>query len=249
MMKKLFNKKILIIACILIMVSFLSFYIWTQVTYEAINSSQIELEETKQLEEGWLIYSAEQADKGLILYPGAKVEANAYAYLAQELSKQNITVAIPSVTLNLPIIDLSKALEMIDGNDAMEWYVGGHSMGGAAAAMFADQQLDKVNGLVLLGSYAADNDYLKESSLPALSISGSEDGLSTPDKIKENSRNIPQTTEFVEIKGGNHAFFGDYGSQKGDNEAQITVSEQQEIIIDTIVQWLESVEFSGGENG
>jgi len=229
------------------MLSLLSFYIWTQVTYEAINSSEIKIEEAHQVDDGWLLYSTEEAEKGLILYPGAKVESNAYEYLAQELSKQNIAVAIPSVTLNLPILDRSKANRMIESNQEIQWYVGGHSMGGAAAAMFADQQLDKVNGLVLLGSYAASNDYLFNSSLPVLSISGSEDGLSTPNKIKENSGNLPQTTDFVEIKGGNHAFFGDYGSQSGDNAALITVSEQQAIVIDTIVTWIESVE-TGGEH-
>ncbi|PAM94491.1 alpha/beta hydrolase, partial [Flavobacterium sp. IR1] len=43
------------------------------------------------------------------------------------------------------------------------------------------------------------------------------------------------------IPGGNHAYFGVYGSQSGDNEAKITVSEQQEIIIKTIVSWLDTV--------
>ncbi len=67
-----------------------------------------------------------------------------------------------------------------------------------------------------------------------------EDGLSTPEKINENSSNLPETTDFIEIPGGNHAYFGVYGSQSGDNEAQITVNEQQEIIVDLIVDWLEN---------
>lgn len=242
-MTKLWNKtvkRVLLIASLLLIACLVSFYVWTQITYEAINSSQIEVEEVTQVENGWLMYEAPDAEKGLILYPGAKVEAGAYEYLAQELSKHNITVAIPSFTFNLPIFDTSKAEEMIESNDDIEWYIGGHSMGGAAAAMYADNELDKVSGLILLGSYAASNDNLHDSSLPVLSISGSEDGLSTPDKIKKFSANLPKTTEFLEIPGGNHAYFGDYGSQSGDNEAQITISEQQDTIIDTIVQWLES---------
>ena len=243
-MKKILNKKTLFISFfalgLVLILSFSIFFIWSQNTFEAIDASQIEIEEVIKSEDGWYIYRAENADKGLILYPGAKVEPEAYAYLAQELSKQNITVAIPSVRLNLSILDVSKADEIIEKDDSLEWYVSGHSMGGAAAAMYADQHLDSINGLILLGAYAASNDYLSESNLPVLSISGSEDGLSTPEKINENSSNLPKTTDFIEIPGGNHAYFGVYGSQSGDNEAQITVSEQQEIIVALIVDWLEN---------
>lgn len=250
MMKKLLKKPFFITFLtlgIIIILCLASFFIWTQNTYEAIGAPQIEIEEGKNLEDGWYIYTAENADKGLIFYPGAKVEPEAYAYLAQELSKHNITVAIPSVRLNLPILDVSKANEVIENDNRTEWYIAGHSMGGAAAAMYADQYLDRINGLILLGAYAASNDFLSESNLPVLSISGSEDGLSTPKKIKENSSNLPPTTNFIEIAGGNHAYFGVYGNQSGDNEAQITVSEQQEEIIDSIVNWLESDHATSGE--
>ncbi|MFK8795029.1 alpha/beta fold hydrolase [Planococcus plakortidis] len=244
MMKKILNKRTLLILLftlvLLVILSFTIFFIWSQDTFETVDADQIEMEEVIEPEDGWYIYRAENAEKGLILYPGAKVEPEAYGYLAQELSKQNITVAIPSVRLNLSILDVSKADEIIESDDSIKWYVSGHSMGGAAAAMYADQHLNRVNGLILLGAYAASNDYLSESNLPVLSISGSEDGLSTPEKIKENSSNLPESTDFIEIPGGNHAYFGVYGSQSGDNEAQITVSEQQEIIVELIVDWLEN---------
>ncbi|KMK76524.1 alpha/beta family hydrolase [Alkalihalobacillus pseudalcaliphilus] len=243
-MKKLINKKMLLILFIalgiIIILSLSLFYIWTQNTYSALDIQELVIEEEKKLENGWYFYTSEKADKGIILYPGAKVEPEAYGYLAQELSKQNITVAIPSVRLNLPILDVSKANEVIENGDHIEWYIAGHSMGGAAAAMYADRNLDRVNGLILLGAYAASNDFLSESNLPVLSISGELDGLSTPEKIKEYSSNLPQTAYFLEIPGGNHAYFGVYGSQSGDNEAQITVDEQQAMIIDSIVNWLES---------
>src|SRR5690606_22965059 len=107
-MKKILNKKILLISlftlALLVILSFTIFFIWSQNTFEAIDADQIEIEEVMEPEDGWYIYKAENADKGLILYPGAKVEPEAYGYLAQELSKQNITVAIPSVRLNLSIL-------------------------------------------------------------------------------------------------------------------------------------------------
>lgn len=238
MIKKIVNKKTLLILGCIVLICLMSFFVWTQFTYKLIDDPTIVLDEEVQLENDWLVYTVEDATTGLILYPGAKVLPEAYAYLAQEVSKQGISVAIPTVTLNLPIVDQSKAAEFIDRNDDMEWFIGGHSMGGAAAAMYADQQLDKVNGLILLGAYAADNDDLKNADLPVLSISGSEDGLSTPEKVENMSGNLPNTTEFVEIDGGNHAYFGVYGSQSGDNEAEITVGEQQAIIVETMVDWI-----------
>lgn len=247
-MKRIFNKKTFVIAfsilAIVLILSFGAFYMWSQNTFEAIDAEGIKVEETEP-EDGWYVYEAADAEKGLIIYPGAKVEPQAYAYLAQELAQQGITVAIPSVRLNLAIFDVSKADEIIETHDDLDWYISGHSMGGAAAAMYADKHLDSVSGLILLGAYAAGNDHLNESDLPTLSISGSEDGLSTPAKIDENRANLPQNTEFIEIPGGNHAYFGVYGSQSGDNEAQMTVLEQQEIIIEAIVEWLEDENSSG----
>lgn len=245
-MKKILNKKTFFISFItlgiILILSLSVFFIWTQNTYPALDVQQLEIEEEQSLEDGWYIYRAEDADKGLILYPGAKVEPEAYAYLAQELSKKNITVAIPSLGLNLPILNISKANEIIKKDDQIEWYIGGHSMGGVAAAMYADRYLDRVNGLILLGAYTSSNDALSESDLPVLSISGTEDGLSTPEEIEKYSSNLPQTTTFIEIPGGNHAYFGVYGSQSGDHEAQITVEEQQTIIIDSIVDWLNDID-------
>lgn len=245
MKKILKSKKLIIIVstiCILVILGLSAFLIWSQDTYEAIDANQIAVEEVRDLKDGWFLNTVENAEKGIIFYPGAKVEPEAYAFLAQELSKQNISVAIPSVRLNLPIFDVAKADEILDQNDSTEWYIAGHSMGGAAAAMYADQNLDRIHGLILLGAYAAGNDFLHESNLPVLSISGSEDGLSTPEKIKDNSPHLPAETTFFEIEGGNHAYFGVYGSQSGDNEAQLTVKEQQEAIIESIVNWLESDE-------
>ncbi len=250
-MKNIFTKKALWIAVIvfgvLIAGSLTAFFIWSQQTYSAAAVPQLELEEVQESDDGWYRYTAEGADKGIILYPGAKVEPEAYGYLAQDLSERGITVAIPSVRLNFAIFDVSKATEVIEKDPSIEWYVGGHSLGGAAAAIYADKELDKVSGLILLGAYASGNDELHASTLPVLSISGSKDGLSTPEKIEEYRPNLPRSTTFVEIPGGNHAYFGVYGSQSGDNDADITVAEQQAIIVDSIVEWLDEGQMTGEE--
>ena len=57
--------------------------------------------------------------------------------------------------------------------------------------------------------------------LSVLSISGSEDGLSTPEKIRDAAPLLPADAEFVEVPGATHASFGDYGPQAGDGTPSI----------------------------
>ena len=58
-------------------------------------------------------------------------------------------------------------------------------------------------------------------------IFGTRDGLATGDKISAWVPLLPPDTRFVAIEGGNHAQFGWYGKQSGDNEATITREAQQ----------------------
>lgn len=237
-MKKLIKSKIFLILSALLVTAIGGFIIWTQITYHSVNEPTIHLDNQMSVEDDWLLFGNPNSQVGLILYPGAKVEPEAYAYLAQELAKENLFIALPHMTLNMAIFDVSKANEIIHMYNDVDWFVGGHSMGGAAAAMYADQNIHQVNGLILLGAYASDNETLANSQLPVLSISGSNDGLSTPAKIEEKKVLLPDEADFVEIEGGNHAYFGVYGEQSGDNQADISIKKQQETIIDTITHWI-----------
>jgi hypothetical protein len=51
---------------------------------------------------------------------------------------------------------------------------------------------------------------------------------------------LPKDTQYVSIEGGNHAGFGNYGVQKGDNKATISNEQQQTEISQLIVAWLQS---------
>jgi hypothetical protein len=43
------------------------------------------------------------------------------------------------------------------------------------------------------------------------------------------------------MQGGNHAQFGDYGFQPGDNQAKISRADQQQQVVDATVKFLESL--------
>ncbi|MBM7839148.1 hypothetical protein JOC54_002419 [Alkalihalobacillus xiaoxiensis] len=223
----------------LLLIGVIGIYIWTQQTYTAVE--EIDQYTEQATEEGdWLVFEPGQSsqDKGFILYPGARVEPEAYSYLASMLTEKGYTVAIPSVRFNLAIADSNKADEMISASPINSWYIGGHSLGGVAAAMYASESTEQLSGLFFLASYPSID--LSESSLPVLSIYGENDGLTSEDDINESVNLLPEETDFFEIRGGNHAQFGMYGPQSGDNDASIEANEQQQRIAELLLEWANS---------
>ncbi|MGL4739032.1 MAG: alpha/beta hydrolase [Cellulosilyticaceae bacterium] len=188
------------------------------------------------------VFDAQGKDKktGVILYPGALVEPLAYGYYADELAKEGYLVAIPEVFLNLSLTQSDKAEELMIRHPEIEaWYVGGHSMGGVSAAMFAKDNQAQIDGLILLGSYPATSTDLSTSQLKVLSLYAENDGLTTLEDIINSKVNLPETTVFTEIIGGNHAQFGMYGIQPGDNKAQIDVVTQQMQMVEQTLAFLQ----------
>jgi len=182
------------------------------------SNSAIQVEDADQ---GIVLSPADgESDQGLVFVPGAKVDPWAYAPILQSLAEEGVTVVITRPWLNLAFFDLrgldafTSAAPEID-----DWGVGGHSLGGVRACQLAAD----ADALVLFGSYCSND--VSDSGLSVLSISGSEDGLSTPAKIEAARDMLPADAEMVEIDGASHASFGDYGPQAGDGSP--TISDEQ----------------------
>ena len=216
--------------------------VWTSNTYKPTIEFYEVVPKTEYRKEGdFYVFDPKEEVKniGIILYPGALVEPLAYGYYANELSKHGYLVSIPEVAFNLSITESDKAREFIDKYPEIQtWYIGGHSMGGVSAALFAEDNQEDVNGVILLGAYPASSTNLADNHIRVLSIYGEKDGLTTLDDIEKSKTNLPDTTVFKEIKGGNHAQFGMYGIQKGDNSAEVQTLEQQEQMIKTTLEFL-----------
>lgn len=158
---------------------------------------------------------------GLVFIPGAKVDPWAYAATLQQLAAEDdITVIITKPWLNLAFFDL-RPLDAFTSlaPDIDLWIAGGHSLGGVRACQLAAD----ADALVLFASYCATD--LTDTALPVLSIAGSEDGLSTPEKIAGARHLLPEDAELVEIEGASHASFGAYGPQSGDGTPAISDTE------------------------
>lgn len=238
-MKK-WSIRIFLMVAALIVLGAAAFLIYAQFQYEP---SQVLTEQVDmagiQKTDGSLLFQPQKANgKGVIFYQGAKVQEEAYAYLAEKLSDQGFLVVIPHLPLNFGILGVNKADAAIENHPEIEnWFIGGHSLGGVAAAMYAENNLDKVAGLYFLGSYPAGD--FSSTELPMLSIYAEKDGLSTTGDIEKNRYLFSNESRFVEIAGGNHAQFGLYGKQKGDNEADIAPLDQQNQVAEALLAWLD----------
>lgn len=170
-------------------------------------------------------------DVGLIFYPGGKVDPRSYAPMAHALAAQGYFVDIPAMPLNLAVFGVSAADGIIAAHpEIAHWALGGHSLGGSMAARYVQRQASKVEGLLLLASYA-DID-LSALPLDAVVLYGSLDGLATVGKVESTRALLPASTQWIKLEGGNHAQMGWYGPQAGDNEATISREDQQAQVLD-----------------
>lgn len=166
----------------------------------------------------------------LIFYPGAKVEDLAYADLLKIIAESGMDCFLVHMPCNLAFFGISKADEVMEMYDYKEWYLAGHSLGGAMAAGYAEKHANELMGLILLAFYSTKD--LSDTSLEILSIFGSEDQVVNRDKIVSGRSLMPKYYEEYMIEGGNHAGFGDYGEQAGDGEPLISGEEQKKITAD-----------------
>ena len=177
-----------------------------------------------------------QPTTGFIFYPGGRVDYRSYAAPLHEIAAQGYLVILVPVRLNLAFFEINAAQPAIDAHPEIQyWVIGGHSLGGVASAVFAKDN-SKMNGLIFWASYPADDSF-KNSNIKVVSIYGTND-MAGVQKFEETKKLLPQDTQFIVIDGGNHAQFGDYGPQPGDNPATISRAEQQKQTVEASANFL-----------
>ena len=180
--------------------------------------------------------------KGIIFYPGGKVDEVAYAPLMLELAEAGYDVYIVKMPAKLAILGANKADAIIAGDATIiEWTMMGHSLGGAMAASYAASHDEEIDNLVLLAAYSTED--LKGLDMDVYSFYGSEDKVLNMEKYGECLGNFPEDVVEVVIDGGNHAYYGHYGEQEGDGTATITREEQKQTVLNVFL----SLELGIGE--
>jgi predicted esterase len=223
-MKRL--KRILLISIALISFVFLAFYLYTLDFYRAdALALNVYQNETVEIIDDVHIFTSD-SEQAIIFYPGGKVEVEAYAYLASLLQDQGITVFLVDMPFNLAVFNINAAAKIVETHpEIQEWFLMGHSLGGAMASAHLDKHADLYKGIIYLAAYP-----LNEVDLPSFILVGENDEVLDFDKLKEFS--------FQTIEGGNHAYFANYGDQDGDGKAQITRASQQAQTIDAILNFI-----------
>ena len=162
---------------------------------------------------------------GLIFYPGGKVECSAYAPLMLACAQRGILCALVQMPGNLAVLDMNAADGLREEHpEVTDWYIGGHSLGGAMAANYAASHSQELDGLILLAAYSTKD--LTQTQLRVLSVYGSADGVMNRDLYEKYRSNLPDGSTELVIEGGCHAQFGSYGAQDGDGVPAISGSEQ-----------------------
>lgn len=236
-------KKLIISFGIIVLILFLGTFSWLSISYDFKDEAREasvsdELVNVEQNE--YIVFTPKntKATKGFIFYPGAKVEPMAYAPLCRQIAKEGYLVVIVPMPLNFAIFDPNKGEDVIKVyEDINTWAIGGHSLGGVMASSLAAKQ-DKIKAVALYASYPQ-GDELEFTDKKVISIYGSNDGVAKLENVK--NAKLPEGSMFYEIRGGNHAGFGDYGDQSGDNEATIDREEQTKEAAKLTVELLKSL--------
>jgi hypothetical protein len=239
--------KIIIGVLLTVTIVLVGFVVWAETppapmleAYEALESDSDVIVSTKD----WIIFKPVISNKnvGFVIYPGGRVDFRSYAPIAHRIATEGYLVVIVRMPLNLAVFGVNIASDVIKSySQISSWVVGGHSLGGTMAAQFAHENPSKVKGLVLWAAYPASGTDLSKDNLLVTTIHGTNDGLVSSSQIEDSLKHLPVSTSRIEIAGGNHAQFGWYGDQGGDNVATIIREEQQNQIFNATLQLLEAV--------
>lgn len=172
-------------------------------------------------------------DTALIFYPGAKVEYTSYLPLMNDLASNGVDSYIVEMPFNIAFFGSNSADEIIENSNYSHYVLAGHSLGGLVASQYCMNH--NVTGLVLLSSYSTD-----DIDIPVLSIYGSNDNVLDLKSYNESKSHYKNFTQHI-IQGGNHGQFGNYGFQKGDGNASINSTAQQNETASEIIKFINSL--------
>jgi hypothetical protein len=228
----------------IILLGVLGMMIWVKTgTYPARMVALSALESTDQvtITQDRLIVFTPDADTstGLIFYPGGLVEPTAYAPILHKIAEEGVLVVITPMPLNLAILNTGAANAVIDDYPHIStWILAGHSLGGASATIFAENNPTRIDAIALWDSYPANSADLSDNRIPVVSIFGTTNGFPNTDNFDDKKHLLPTNTIFVGIEGANHAQFGDYGPQKGDVVASLSLTGQHEQVAEIMLNFI-----------
>ena len=228
----------------IIIIGVLGMLVWSKTgTYPARMVALSALESTDRVtitHDKWIVFKPNmETETGLIFYPGGLVEPTAYAPILHQIAEKGVLVIITPMPLNLAIFNTGAANAVIDAYPYIStWIIAGHSLGGASAAIFAENNPKRIDAIALWDSYPPDSADLSDNTISVISIFGTRNNFPNTENFDDKKHLLPADTIFIEIEGANHAQFGDYGPQKGDVVASISLAEQHEHVAEIMLDFI-----------
>ena len=229
----------------IIIIGVLGMLVWSKTgTYPARRVALSALESTDKVtitQDKWIVFEPDkETETGLIFYPGGLVEPTAYAPILHQIAEKGVLVIITPMPLNLAIFDTGAANAVIDAYPNIStWILAGHSLGGASAAIFAENYPKRIAAIALWDSYPADSADLSDNTISVISIFGTTNNIPNTENFDDKKHLLPAETIFIGIEGANHAQFGDYGPQKGDVAASMSLAEQHEKVAEIMLDFID----------
>lgn len=201
--------------------------------YKALTSDyNVEVYDEKK----YYFFDNKENDKdAIIFYSGAKVEEAAYAPLMHSIASEGIDVYLLKMPFHFALLGINKANLVMENSNYENVYLMGHSLGGTTASVYLSTTSYNFKGIIFLASYPSKQ--IKES-LSSLSIYGTKDNVLNMEVFNKKKSLLPTNQTIVEIDGGNHSYYGNYGDQKNDGIATISRLEQQKITKDAIIKYI-----------
>jgi hypothetical protein len=206
----------------IIIIGVLGMLVWSKTgTYPARMVALSALESTDWVtitQDKWIVFEpVNETEIGLIFYPGGLVEPTAYALILHQIVEEGLLVIITPMPLNLAIFNTGAANAVIDAYPYIStWIIAGHSLGGASAAIFTENNPKRIDAIALWDSYPPDSADLSDNTISVISIFSATNNFPNTENFNDKKHLLPAETLFIGIEGANHAQFGDYGPQKGD---------------------------------
>lgn len=192
----------------------------------------------------WLTFTPQQAalDTGFIFYPGGRVDPQAYAGLMRTIAEAGHLVVVPSMPINMAIFNPNVANEIIAAYPEIErWVIGGHSVGGTAAALYVSGNPNQVAGLAIWSSYPADNSDISDRVIPVILLYGGNEIRVTDESVGARQHLLPPDTLYIKIEGGDHHQFGAYQLTSEPDLATISREDQHTQILTATLDLLKAV--------
>jgi pimeloyl-ACP methyl ester carboxylesterase len=199
----------------------------TQTAIDALTSdAAVTVTEAK---DGWEFAPAGvEPSAALVYYPGGHVDARSYAPYARDVAAKGYLVVVPVMPLSLAVLSPNAAEKVVASHAGISsWAIGGHSLGGAMAGQYVAKHPGTMRGLVLLASYVPSGNDLSATDIRALTQVGTLDTVVNRENLQAGLKLLPASAVYTELPGGNHAQFGDYGPQPGDDPNPTMSADEQ----------------------